>query len=442
RENPERELAAPATPATTPSPSNYLQVKLATSGQSAPVKQESPDFDNLLATLTAHVTSQIDSLGRQLANSLTLKNAPSSAPRQSPSRPQSPIDHTSCLFCMDPSHMMRECPTAQEYIRAGKVIKDARNRFVMPDSSPVPRAPIGKGLQYAIDAWHSNRARDAPPHMTVGSLFAYDDDTEPFEVGEFEICQEEEPYEAESNPSASTLAMMKTPKRSVRFELDAVELPRTSNGLPTKDKGKGKPPVSEPPVRSEVKTSSYSPPSTSSTPTVQTAKRPPPSSATKPAPQFKYHSAAEDQSLIDDTMKMILEGRLSELVTPAHLFAASPSLRARFVELLRTKRVDSADAAKIHAAILAADTYAATTDEEGTGTGTHVHQAQHDEPNTQNMAAASVPLREVECVVGEKCLEMGLIDSGAQIILVRQDLWCELGLPLSVTNSLTMEGIA
>ncbi|TDL28300.1 hypothetical protein BD410DRAFT_798627 [Rickenella mellea] len=128
RENPERELAAPATPATTPSPSNYLQVKLATSGQSAPVKQESPDFDNLLATLTAHVTSQIDSLGRQLANSLTLKNAPSSAPRQSPSRPQSPIDHTSCLFCMDPSHMMRECPTAQEYIRAGKVIKDARNR--------------------------------------------------------------------------------------------------------------------------------------------------------------------------------------------------------------------------------------------------------------------------------------------------------------------------
>ncbi|TDL13197.1 hypothetical protein BD410DRAFT_847214, partial [Rickenella mellea] len=293
RENPERDLAATETPATTPSPANYLHVKVATSGQPTPVKQESPDFDNLLATLTAHVTSQIDSLGRQLANSLTLKTAQPQTPHQTPSRPQSPIDHTSCLFCMDPSHMMRECPTAQEYIRAGKVIKDARNRFVMPDSTPVPRAPIGKGFQYAIDTWHANRARDAPPHMTVGSLFAYDDDPEPFEVGEFEICEDEEPYEAESIPSASTLAMMKTPKRSVRFELDAVELPRTSNGLSTKDKGKEKPPVSEPPVRSEAKTSSYSSPSSPAVP-VQTTKRPLPSSNAKTPPQFKYFSSAED----------------------------------------------------------------------------------------------------------------------------------------------------
>ncbi|TDL20503.1 hypothetical protein BD410DRAFT_704986, partial [Rickenella mellea] len=48
----------------------------------------------------------------------------------------------------------------------------------------------------------------------------------------------------------------------------------------------------------------------------------------------------------------------------------------------------------------------------------------------------------IECIVGEKRVEMGLIDSGAQIILIRRDLWHDLGLPLSVTNSLVMEGIA
>ncbi|TDL26454.1 hypothetical protein BD410DRAFT_715832, partial [Rickenella mellea] len=311
-----------------------------------------------------------------------------------PSRPQTPVDPSLCLFCMDPNnaHMMRECPTAVEYLRSGKVIKDSRDRFVLPDSSPIPRTPIGKGFQQSIDAYYAGKTRDAPPHMT---------DSVPI-VG------------------AST-----TRARAREIE-----------------KGKGKAPASEPAPRTKEATPSASTSSPVVYPPVQsTTKRPTPSSASKPVPQFKFHSAAEDQSLIDDTMKMILQGRLAELVTPAHLFAASPSLRARFVELLRTKRVESTDAAKVHAAMTAADALAATTLDDSQS-ATPSHYLTDDEPSIQNIAAASVPLREIECIVGEKCVEMGLIDSGAQIILIRQDLWHDLGLPLSVTNSLVMEGIA
>ncbi len=70
---------------------------------------------------------------------------------------------------------------------------------------------------------------------------------------------------------------------------------------------------------------SYTPPTPSSSLTTSDALPHTPNTS-KPSPQYCYHSNAKDQHLIMELQSWLLEGKLS-YTTPAHVFAASPSIR-------------------------------------------------------------------------------------------------------------------
>jgi len=51
----------------------------------------------------------------------------------------------------------------------------------------------------------------------------------------------------------------------------------------------------------------------------------------------------------------------------------------------------------------------------------------------------AMPLREIEVVVMGKCREIGLLDEGSEIVIVREDLCKELGLEVNKKRRMTMQ---
>ena len=51
----------------------------------------------------------------------------------------------------------------------------------------------------------------------------------------------------------------------------------------------------------------------------------------------------------------------------------------------------------------------------------------------------ATPLREVEVVVMGRCRELGLLDEGSEIVIVREDLYKELGLKVNKKRRMTMQ---
>jgi hypothetical protein len=115
-------------------------------------------------------------------------------------------------------------------------------------------------------------------------------------------------------------------------------------------------------------------------------------------PKFHNKSKAEDQELIDQLMKMILEGKLTE-ITPSHVLASSPIIRTHLINYLRNQRVEV----------------------------NHLTQTfEASSPNKRIVAADSLPLGEIEVLINQQIPVRGVIDNGSQIITIREDLWKEL----------------
>jgi hypothetical protein len=143
----------------------------------------------------------------------------------------------------------------------------------------------------------------------------------------------------------------------------------------------------------------------------QTQQPPESSQAGDSQPRFQRKSPAEDDELITRLMEMILKGQLKE-ITPAHIFAASPAIRIRLVDYLKTHKVQVA----------------------------HFELANHGPSSQPVSSSTSLRLREMEVSFGGRLRERAVLDSGSQIIVVREDLWkeCE-GVSMQPDGSINME---
>ena len=56
--------------------------------------------------------------------------------------------------------------------------------------------------------------------------------------------------------------------------------------------------------------------------------------------QYWYQSNAEDQQLVSKLEDYLMQGKLS-LTTPAHVFAASPTIRKDVVNKLKVQRIET-----------------------------------------------------------------------------------------------------
>ncbi|KAF8882426.1 hypothetical protein BD779DRAFT_1444783 [Infundibulicybe gibba] len=59
-----------------------------------------------------------------------------------------------CNFCGNPGHYISRCPSVEEYIRNGKVRRNAENRVILSTGAFVPRDVPGATLKDRVDEWH------------------------------------------------------------------------------------------------------------------------------------------------------------------------------------------------------------------------------------------------------------------------------------------------
>ena len=147
-----------------------------------------------------------------------------------------------------------------------------------------------------------------------------------------------------------------------------------------------------------------------------------PSTDAPPKPKFKLQSPADDEALNEETMRMILGGRLDERLTVKHMLAASPPLRAKFNNYLRNQSVEipSQNANLVEAEV-----------------------ARFEEGYNQDgliVGHSSVPLREVAILINSALWEKALLDDGSTICVIRKDLWQEIGSHANPDHAMTMEG--
>ena len=121
------------------------------------------------------------------------------------------------------------------------------------------------------------------------------------------------------------------------------------------------------------------------------------------APQYRYQSTAEDQRLVSELESWLMEGKLTQ-TTPTHVLAASPSIQKDLVEKLWVHHIE-------------AGSYEETVETFTNNAADWTNQVLRlQEP------AYSLPLHEIEVEIGNKVVEMGVINPGSQIIVIWEDL--------------------
>ena len=113
-----------------------------------------------------------------------------------------------------------------------------------------------------------------------------------------------------------------------------------------------------------------------------------------------------------------MNGKLA-LTTPAHILAASPTIRKELCEKLRPRRVETNSIEEVSTPAVPLSVM---------------------EVATRRVPEYSLPLREVDVTINHTILEAGVLDQGSQIVLIRKDLAQEAGAHINTQHQIDMEG--
>ena len=298
-------------------------------------------------------------------------------------------------------HMVRSCPSAIDYVNAGRAaVKNGR--LHLSNGQPIPNDGSGHGLKHGIDTWLA--ANPVPPsdaHPTQvpsASIIPFQRDPPPHAALSFEAIRSEVHMAQITNT-----ADPKTPEGNNQDDLDS-EAYDLFEVLATERAERRKRDLK--PQKSHDTPSSSPPVPTSSVP----APPQPPTSSARPPPQYRYQSNAEDQTLTTQLFNLLLDGKLAQ-TTPAHILAASAPIRKDLADKLRTRRVE---------------------------TGAFEQFLTQSTPAPE--PEYSIPLQEIDVLVGGRTTEAGVIDPGSQIVAIRKDLADEVAAHVNPGVRLQMEG--
>ena len=156
--------------------------------------------------------------------------------------------------------------------------------------------------------------------------------------------------------------------------------------------------------------------SMSSTTTIPLEKHPdrPLPAAAKKNPAYTYESKAFLLDVLATIKKKILDSLVSGIIV-ADLMSISPKLRKETMEYCKTQRVPVAESPELSPSALVSALI-------------RPFQVEFAEP-----------LHELKVIVNGKKEEPGLLDGGSEIVLIREDLWKEVGASVNVKRKMMME---
>ena len=359
----------------------------------------------------------------QLTLALTAQNkSPSNGQGQQQSQLPNPSRNRGCMFCSSPSHFITDCETLNEYISAGKCIRNENRKVVLPDGRFLPRSIQGDNLKIRFDIWWTQHPHPAAtgsnkiPTASVNmlSVAVYQNEETPVNRKGAYI----ENYESDDDsPSNSFANDARKGKKTV-----IVEVPRVQ-------KAKEAQRVVQQPV-----------PAVTITPPTDSVAQGPPSviqgqSVSRiPAkdPQFHYTSPAEDTLLSQRVFDKILDTSIT--LTTRELCAVSLDARKRMKDFVTSKRypnttaiVDLAEAQ----AELAANPHSQFLADVFHNESVRPTFREHRMLKGVAVADSNVPLRCVSVTLNDRVDIDATIDCASSIVAINKATWEKTGLSCS-----------
>ena len=393
--------------------------------------------------------------------------APGGASLNSPRWTQrSSQDIQGCMFCSSPDHFVKDCPTANQYLRQGKIIRNDDGKLSLPDGRYPSRTIQGRNMRERVDNhWIAEGIYDEKDYQqeTFSTHFLegpeeciFTLDLDPIEEEDSSASRDSSMGEArhlqaqmDALREAHVLALEKA-KKKVRF--DGVEIlkrtgppkpgapiprPLTSATLPTVPSV-----YARVPPRTQATTSQDPPAATNaagkpgtragdnSQPRPQGPMRPmslqPKSSSDDP--KFRYQSSIESTVKPGDVADRALDAKI--MITARELLAMSPDVRRHVKDLVTSKKV-SANAVEVDEV----DAFLTDCFEEDTS-AVLLDLVKYDSSFT---AAPSLPLRVIFPTFAPGVQPECILDGGAQVVVMRKDVWERLRVPLVANRAMPME---
>ena len=406
-----------------------------------------------------------------------------------------------CVFCSAHDHFVRDCPIAADYLVQGKVIKNGYGKLSLPDGRYPPRNIPGKNLRERIDNyWTSEgldegQGRDAfatnfleGPDECVFTIdidppaeeyYAHPD--EQYDLFEEECDPDQEDYATTSIPhtpvenryapnplskyddetleqvelmqaqldsirNAQIYALQTGPKK-VRF--DGVEIARRT-GPPRRDGRLPPAPTGPTPASRESGPSKPTPaPTQTQTNPANTSGKPgaragdrqtqrpqgpmrPVSYPPRPPPddsKYRFQAPVEHNVKTSDIVHRVLDSKVN--LSARELLAVAPDLRKHVREIVTSKKI-SANTVEVNEV----DAYlAGCFDAEPPSV--FLDLVKYD--SSSSAAASSLPLRVIHPTFGPGVEPECILDGGAQVVVMRKDVWSRLQAPIVASRAMPME---
>ena len=390
--------------------------------------------------------------------------APGGAVQQPPRR--APANNNgaplSCLFCSSLEHFIRECPVANQYLAQAKIIRIPDGRLALPDGTFPSRNIQGANLKEKFDRyWESNgNQTTAATRGTVSTNYLQINDEAIFQLAitpEDRGRSSSSPIPKSSSASAETEedaheqvqimqaqidslrdAQVMTIQKAQKMKFDGVEVPpkpdyvaKNTESQPTIF-ARGRPPH----MREEKTEPSADPKELSGKSGVRAGERPvqrpqgpirPVEMRPKPPAEekFRYQSAVEQMVNAGDLSERALDAPVT--LSTRELIATSPEVRKHFKEVMASKKVAT------NYIETAQDSYISTFLNE-TSPAPRIDLRKYS-PHAEH----SLPLRVIYPTFAPGVTPECILDGGAQIIVMRKDIWRKLGTPITASKRRTME---
>jgi hypothetical protein len=317
-----------------------------------------------------------------------------------------------CYFCGVTGHSVRFCPDAIGYIQAGRLIR-VDGKISLPDSSGIPRYPGTSTLKENVDAFYKEAREkrlatespqhDPPPHIVAGMYCCSGPEVE---------VEEETPARLNTTVVHADLQAKEAYVAACALALETAQkdLARHKQSARVEE-------IASPQVKAGAEKSP-----TASKNVGQSR----PGKPTVPNPQFKLAFPAEDPTASARIVNSFLDSSIT--VPMRDILSVSPEVKRHFRDQTATQRVATNT--------MSVNELAGRNPEDVWGP---YERTLHRNDAGVIVGHHSVPLRSIEAFVGGKRTVTCLLDSGAEIIAMRKDVWESLGIPLRPDHLMTME---
>ena len=371
------------------------------------------------------------------------------APPWNPPRGQE--QGSGCMFCGGLGHYVRDCPVAAQYIQHGKITRNNENKLVLPDGRYVPRNLPGNTMRERVDYFLSPQGqRDIGRNQDyVAANFLETPNEFVFEFNLSPEHPEQSPDELteqylinEAQQESLRDANVYAAQRGKREQFDGVHVP-PKTGFPPR-RNPPVPPAPQPNVHGQRALPQPAkardvPPHLVGRAGAPAVPPPRPQGPIKPiamppkptAEESKrhYQSAIENEVKASELVNRALDTQIT--ISTRELLATSVDVRKQLKDLVTTKKVSSN--------LLEEDPVDSYLTSFGVPSLSPVPLDVYKYATSSPTAAACLPLRTISLQFGDSVEAECILDGGAQIVVMRKDVWERLRTPITADKAQAME---